>query len=82
MNGLSRGFSDLERSLGIATAAVSFALFFADASFSDLERSLGIATRRHAATGRCNLGFSDLERSLGIATYQPINATLNLLMFQ
>ena len=37
------GFSDLERSLGIATAAWSLSCP-PTVSFSDLERSLGIAT--------------------------------------
>ena len=38
------GFSDLERSLGIATALGDAAKHFRDGGFSDLERSLGIAT--------------------------------------
>ena len=37
------GFSDLERSLGIATQRIA-RLTHEDQGFSDLERSLGIAT--------------------------------------
>ena len=61
-------FSDLERSLGIATPPRLYACLCGYLRFSDLERSLGIATR--ASVGICAVrrGFSDLERSLGIAT--------------
>ena len=60
-------FSDLERSLGIATWRCPPSLS-AWPSFSDLERSLGIATWDAEFVRALHLGFSDLERSLGIAT--------------
>ena len=43
-------FSDLERSLGIATAAEYLTDGYYGDSFSDLERSLGIATGRTCLT--------------------------------
>ena len=62
------GFSDLERSLGIATERALKGVW-RDVGFSDLERSLGIATGLLAGNAEARRsGFSDLERSLGIAT--------------
>ena len=48
-----RSFSDLERSLGIATLPTSPTAYQLTPRFSDLERSLGIATapRRSALLG-------------------------------
>ena len=61
------GFSDLERSLGIATVHEA-RLYEMQSCFSDLERSLGIATRGTRPAEPTPSCFSDLERSLGIAT--------------
>ena len=74
-------FSDLERSLGIATHE-SLTPVVAMWRFSDLERSLGIATTLTVA--RCGRGtsFSDLERSLGIATAALYCAGQAWQMFQ
>ena len=78
------GFSDLERSLGIATPKSPFALRKTTTSFSDLERSLGIATIT-LSDFQClaQHRFSDLERSLGIATVGEARKALqNLRWFQ
>ena len=74
-------FSDLERSLGIATDQAS-AQVGADEGFSDLERSLGIATAVDAVCSRAYWSFSDLERSLGIATYPETAQHIERVSFQ
>ena len=61
-------FSDLERSLGIATSRKACVRSPARLGFSDLERSLGIATVLADMLKPEHFCFSDLERSLGIAT--------------
>ena len=63
------GFSDLGRSLGIATVARPGA-FWPCLCFSDLGRSLGIATDIEQAAQVTLMSFSDLGRSLGIATWR------------
>ena len=71
-------FSDLERSLGIATPNSSFGGVFAWVCFSDLERSLGIATEARMRGLKGAKGFSDLERSLCIATGRDTSCRANV----
>ena len=75
------GFSDLERSLGIATYALN-AREIAQICFSDLERSLDIATPGEQRTRYSSLRFSDLERSLGIATRSLVCCLYMSVVFQ
>ena len=75
-------FSDLERSLGIATTTSPLPCG-SSPSFSDLERSLGIATLPSAPDPTLiKQSFSDLERSLGIATFPESLAGCTHYVFQ